>query len=368
MTKAMSSILSLVVSIGFALSLATSAFAGAGPGVVTLGDFSGDGRADIMVSGPDGGTGTALWVFVTNSNGDGPDSASSGAVAFVPTSYSVKGVGDFDGDDNADTLVQLSNNGGQNDGLLYVFLTDAASGSGSPLSSSGGGNPGGVPAGFSVVGIGDANGDNRDDVYVQDGSGLLWVYITAADGISFDNGASGTPVTVPAGWTVVSVGDYNGDDRSDVVVQNDSTGQLWTYITAADGISFDHGASGSVAGVPAGWNWSGGGDFTPGTVSSDLAIQNGSGGIVWVYATNADGVSLDAGASAMNVGATSSGTALDVQGVADFNADGIADTLVINPADGFIYVFLNTGPGASTNVASIAQATGGFSVPVDPGF
>jgi len=225
-----------------------------------------------------------------------------------------------------------------------------------------------MPAGFSVAGIGDANGDGRDDVYVQDSTGLLWVYIVAADGISFDNGASGTPVTVPAGWSVVSIGDYNGDGRSDVVVQNDSSGQLWTYITAADGISFDSQASGSVAGVPAGWNWSGGGDFTTGTASSDLTVQNGAGGIVWVYATNADGVSLDAGASALNVGATSGSTDLTVQGIADFNADGIADTLVTNPSDGFMYVFLNAGPGASSNVHSIAQATGGFTPPVNPGF
>lgn len=369
MKKAMSLILSLVVSIGFALSLASSALAGSGPAVVTIGDFNGDGRADIMVSGGDGNGGSALWVFITNSAGNGPDSPNSGAIAFVPAGYVAKGAADFNGDDNADTLVQLMD-GGANNGLLYVFLTDPASGTGgTPLSSSGGGNPGSVPTGFSVVGIGDADGDGKADVYVQDATGLLWVYITAADGISFNNGASGTPVTVPAGWTIVSVGDYNGDERSDVVVQNDATGQLYTWITAAGGITFDNGASGSVVGVPAGWNWSGGGEFTSGTAtSSDLTVQNGAGGIVYVFATNADGVSLDAGASAMNVGDTSGTTPLTVQGIADFNGDEIADTLVINPADGFIYVFLNTGPGASSNVASLAQATGGFSVPVNPGF
>jgi hypothetical protein len=106
-------------------------------------------------------------------------------------------------------------------------------------------------------------------------------------------------------------------------------------------------------------------------VSSDLTLQKNPGGappaadgLVWVYATNADGVSLNAGASAMNVG----GSSLTVQGIADFNNDGTADTLMRNPADGYLYVFLNTGPAASSNVASLALVEAPFAVPVNPGF
>ena len=94
MKKAMSSILCLVVSIGFALSLTTSAFAGPPPpALVTLGDFRGDGRADILVSGVVGaGTpqeSNALWVLVTNATGDGPDSPNSGAIAFADVDFAV---------------------------------------------------------------------------------------------------------------------------------------------------------------------------------------------------------------------------------------------------------------------------------------
>ena len=345
----------LAVAVGL---LAGPTYAGAPSGPVTLGDYSGDGRIDVLVEGSE-----LLYVYVTDGTGAAVDAAESATIALPPAGFSVMAVADFNGDDHADTLVS--------DGTtMYVYITDATTAAGAPIAVDGAasGAYGAVPSGWSIVGAADANGDGNADVYLQnDSSGELYTYITAAGGVSLDWQASGSPVTVPAGWTITSIGDYNGDGRSDVLV-TDAAGTAYTWTTNADGISFAASpASGSPIGIPAPWTWGGGGDYTSGTASSDLAIQNAGNGYVYVFATNADGVTVDAGASGLNVG--SNGAGFSVQGIGDFNADGIADTLLGN-AGGLLYVFLNQnattidGGGLVTTV----PVGDGFSVPVNPGF
>jgi len=362
-----------VVSLALALGLLSThtVFAGA-PSVVTpgafMGDFNGDGRQDVLIF--DSGTG-ALYVYVTASGiaqgAVNVDVAESGLLTTLPAGVSVKGVGDFNNDGRADVLVQDAS------GNLPVLVNDNAVSAGSPVALDAAktgfiANPPAGPAGFEVLGAADANDDGNADVYVIDGGGNVFTYITsAAEGgePSLDGTIGGSPIGLPAGWTMSVVGDLNGDGLSDMMASNTaSTGtgnRIYNFITAAGGVTVDGAASGNPGEVPTGWGCCAAGNLTTGNASNDFAVVNESGspGAIYVYALNDDGISVDVGASAASVVLPAG---WDVAGLGDFNNDGIADTLAAN-TDGSLLVFLNSGPGTVTGAAFLTQMPAGWSTP-----
>ncbi|MAJ60073.1 MAG: hypothetical protein CBC48_08840 [bacterium TMED88] len=345
----------VAVSFLFSGLIASSALAGSGGGPVTLGDFNADGRIDVLVA-DDG----VLYVYATAAGGTTVNATESATIALPPQGTIVQAVADFNGDGRADVLVETGT------GNLYTYITDDTA-AGTPIAVDIGlsGSPIAVPAGFTVAGAGDANGDDRADIYLVDGSGLLYTYIVQADGISVDPGVSGSPVTIPAGWSVDSIGDYNGDGRSDVLVQNAGTGILYTWTTQADGISFELPPnSGSPFTLPSPWTWGGGGNFVSAKISSDLAIQNNTDSQVYIVVTDATGVAPDSTASGLNVSGIGDFT---VAGIGDFDADGVADTLVQN-STGLLYVFINTDPTTQSTQGLITTVPAPFAIAGKVGF
>jgi len=340
----------VAVSFLFSGLIASSALAGSGGGPVTLGDFNADGRIDVLVADDE-----VLYVYATAAGGTTVNATESATIALPPAGTVVRAVADFNGDGRADVLAETST------GNLYTYITDDTA-AGTPIAVDIGlsGSPLAVPAGFNVAGAGDANGDDRADIYlVDDTTGLLYTYIVEADGISVNPGLSGSPVTIPAGWGINSIGDYNGDGRSDVLVQNAGTGTLYTWTTQANGILFELPPnSGSPFGLPAGWTWGGGGNFVSAKVSSDLAIQNTSAGSVYIVVTDASGVAADNGASGENVGGIAGFT---VAGIGDFDGDTVADTLVQDSA-GLLYVFINTDPTNQSDQGLITTIPAPFAI------
>jgi hypothetical protein len=77
-----------------------------------------------------------------------------------------------------------------------------------------------------ILSPGDFNGDNRTDVLARDTAGNLFLYP--------GNGTGGWGTTSQVGWgwdvmtAVFSTGDFNGDDRTDVLAR-DSGGTLYLY-------------------------------------------------------------------------------------------------------------------------------------------
>jgi hypothetical protein len=361
-----------VVSLALALGLLSThtVFAGAPP-VVTpgafMGDFNGDGRQDVLIF--DSGTG-ALYVYVTASGISGVagnvnvDVAESGLLTTLPAGVSVKGVGDFNNDGRADVLVQDAS------GNLPVLVSDASVAAGSPVALDAAltGFIVQPPAGFEVLGAADANDDGNADVYVIDGGGIVFTYITSAtEGgePSLDGTVGGSPIGLPAGWTMSVVGDLNGDGLSDMMASNTaSTGtgnQIYNFITAPGGITVDAAASGNPGEVPTGWGCCGAGNLTTGNASNDFAVVNESGspGAIYVYALDDDGVTVNVGTSAASVVLPAG---WDIAGLGDFNNDGIADTLAAN-TDGSLLVYLNTGPGSVSGAAFLTQMPANWSVP-----
>jgi hypothetical protein len=78
---------------------------------------------------------------------------------------------------------------------------------------------GNVPAIWSVVGTGDFNGDGYSDLLWQDTSGNISIWFMNGSTISSSGGVGNAPPTV---WSVVTTGDYNGDGKSDLLWRDTS--------------------------------------------------------------------------------------------------------------------------------------------------
>ncbi len=199
---------------------------------VNVGDFNGDGLADLF-NANDGGTG---YLYLSNGNGfDLPITVQAGAYKYFGHSNNSQrvNVGDFNGDGLADLF--NANDGGT--GYLYL-----SNGNGFDL-------PKTVQAGAykyfghsnntQRVDVGDFNGDGLADLFNANDGGTGYLYLSNGNGFDL-------PITVQAGaykyfghsnnTQRVDVGDFNGDGLADLFNANDGgTG----YLYLSNGNGFD---------------------------------------------------------------------------------------------------------------------------------
>lgn len=211
-----------------------------------------------------------------------------------------------------------------------------------------------VPSGASILAVGDFNGDGRPDLLEQ-GTGTLLVLLGNGDG-TFQ---SPTSTNSGAHLTTVEAADLNGDGKADVVgILNSS---LFVYISNGDGtfkqgVQYSTGfaSSGSLALLSLG-------DFN-GDSKTDVAVSAGGGSVAGeeiVFLGNGDGT-LQA------TPRTSTGFSFPSTAVTgDFNGDGKLDLVVVSPGvctincTDFIYLLPGNGDGTfqtatvliSTNVS-----------------
>jgi len=217
-----------------------------------VGDFSGDGREDLLFRNT-----TGVAYFWNNANFN--DVAFAG---FIPHEWELSGIGDFNFDGKDDFLWRNTSNGG-----FAAWTMNGATPIGQHII-------GGAPMAWGVAGIADFNGDGADDILLRHTDGTLAHWTT--------NGVTQTSAAiiqvVPNDWQIVGLGDFDGDGRADILWRNTGNGGLAQW--RMDGIT-QLGAA-IVGGAPLEWHVEKIGDYN-GDGKDDIIWRHDDGTVaLWV--------------------------------------------------------------------------------------
>ncbi|HEX6342088.1 glucosaminidase domain-containing protein [Umezawaea sp.] len=289
-------------------------------------DFTGDGKADIATFT----RGAASDVYVAASTG----TAFSGTSVKWHDHFAVGGeiplTGDFNGDGKADVAtftrgtvadvyVSLSNGSGfVGDGVLWHDF---------------------FAAGTEIPAVGDFNGDGKDDIATFTRGDAADVYVALSTGSAF----SGTSVKwhdhFAVGGEVPGVGDFDGDGKDDVVTfTRGSSGDVYAALSTGSGFAGDgvlwhdfFSINGELPSV---------GDFNGDGKDDVVTFTRGDAGDAYVA------LSTGTSFAPSSVWHDHFAVGGELPGVGDFDGDGKDDVVTFTRGDvGDVYVALSNGSG-----------------------
>jgi Ca2+-binding RTX toxin-like protein len=293
------------------------------PRSVSIGDFNGDGKADLAVANLTSGT---VSVLLRNAANTGFDPK----VDFTTGSYPISvSVGDFNGDGKADLAVaNLSSD------TVSVLLRNAANTGFDPKVDLVTSRP------FSVS-AGDFNGDGKTDLVVSDAysnHNTVSVLLRNAANTGFES------QVYLAGSKQVSVGDFNGDGKVDIAVDNFYSDKISVLLRNATNTGFDPIVNVSTGSTPDLMDFTSVGDIN-GDGKTDLVVVNAISNTVSVILRNAANNGFDPKIDFIT------GSYPHSVSVGDVNGDGKVDLTVANFSDQTLSVLLNnTTPTASLTI------------------
>ena len=195
------------------------------------GDFNGDGRDDVMLRRDDG-----VWLYYALDGSQVLRDQTGWANLTRSLDFRVAGVGDFNDDGRDDMLLRRT------DGAWLYYAMDGrhvirAEAGWASLPR----NPD-----WRMAGVGDFDGDGRDGVLLRHVAAGTWRYY-AMNGRRVVAGHSPTtPVASDQSWRIAGIGDFDGDGRDDVLLRH--TSGRWRYHDIA-------GATATKVDLEADWRW-----------------------------------------------------------------------------------------------------------------
>jgi hypothetical protein len=313
---------------------------GSGPYSVSIGDFTGDGKIDMAVANV-GSTYISVFLNTTTPGSTTPtfSTKTDFTTGIMPTSVSIE---DFNGDGKCDMAVA---NAGSN--TVSVLFNTTSPGSATPtFSAKTDFGTGAYPCSISS---GDFNGDGKSDMAIVncDSSSVSVLLNTTTMGVATPSFSAKTDFTTGSMPIFVSMGDFNGDGKSDMAVANYTSNTVSVFLnTTAPGATtptFSAKTDFTTGTYP---NSVSIGDFN-GDGKNDMAVANHYSKTVSVFLnTTPPGAATPSFSAKTDF--TTGGMTFSVS-IGDFNGDGKNDMAVTNSGSDTVSVFLNTtAPGAAT--------------------
>jgi serralysin len=204
--------------------------------IAGIGDFNGDGISDILWRNTDG----RVTDWLGNLNG-GFTPNSSQFYDTVSTDWKIVGTGDFNGDGYTDIMWRNV------DGRITNWLGTANGSFTDNVANA----YNGVSLDWHVAGIGDFNGDGRDDILWLNSDGRVTDWLSTANG-GYQPNSANFYTSLGTNWQVANVGDYNGDGRADILWRS-SDGRMTDWLGTGSG-SFTDNAANALTSVDAHWH------------------------------------------------------------------------------------------------------------------
>ena len=178
-----------------------------------VGDFNSDGKPDLVWRNSTSG---ATWVWYMN----GATMTSDALLFTLPSEWKVEGVADFNRDTKPDFLMRNANTGVA---FAWFFNNNVAIGDQFLF---------GIDPSWKVEQVGDINADGQPDLLFRSTtSGLAFAWYTQYGGGGTLSLADSSPsiFSIDPAWEIVQLGDWNGDDRPDLVFRNRDSGVVFIW-------------------------------------------------------------------------------------------------------------------------------------------